>query len=237
MYQGQHQYGGAPLQKKFKIGASIASAGIPVIDGTAGVIPCTTTDGADSPGLGLDTATYSTTQATVLAAGGEALVTVSTRPDLVIRARISGGATDGTAAVILTNTAASSAGTTITDATNVGSATTATGIVYCLTGANRGQSRIITTFNSGSDIVVTVPFTRTIAVGDTFLQLPFSKEPGAGAGNVQATTLFTEANQAIAAGTGLVVAVTETEVDLDNARTNSFVHFLMADHAYGAATL
>jgi hypothetical protein len=237
MFAGAHQYGGAPLLKKFKIGASVASAGIPLIDGTAGVIPCTTTDAADTPGLGLDTATYSTTQATVLAAGGEQLVTVSTRADLVLRARISGAATDGTTAILQTNTTASAGGTVVTDATNVGTADFSTGSIYCITGANKGQSRIITSFSSATSFTVTVPFTRAIAVGDTFIALPFAKEPGTGCGNIQATTLFTEANQAIVSGTGLVVTTVDVEIDYENARNNSFVHFLLADHLYAASTI
>ena len=233
MQESGHLCGGAGLHKKFKIGASIVSAGIPVIDGTAGVIPCTTTDAADTPGLGLDTATYSTTQATVLAAGDEAFVTVSIRPDLIIKALMSGGATEGTALTTLSNTSASAGGTTITDA-DVGTATPVTGTVWCVTGNNRGQSRIITTFNSAQDIVVTVPFTRTIAVGDTFHQCPWAKEPGAGAGNVQTTTLFTQADATIVAGTGLVAAVVDLEL---KGSTDSYVLFITPDHAYGTVTL
>ena len=233
MRQGGYLSGGGQYVKQFKIGASIVNVGVPVIDGTAGVIPCTTTDAADAAGLGLDTAVYSTTQATVLAAGGEDFVSVDVRPDLVIKARACGGATDGTALVTLSNTAASSAGTTITDA-DVGTASVATGTVWCVTGANRGQSRIITTFNSAQDVVVTVPFTRTIAVGDTFHAVPWAKEPGTGAGNVQATTLFTEGDATIVAGTGLVAAVVDLEMlgSLDSA-----VLFILADHMYQSATL
>ena len=234
MQEGGHICGGAPYQTKFKIGATIANVGVPVIDGTAGVIPCTTTDAADTPGLGLDTAAYTTTQATLLTQGNEYFVTVSRRPDLIIRARMSGAATDGTALTTLTNTAASAGGTTITDAGEVGTASMATGTIWCTGGNNKGQSRIITTFNSASDEVVTVPFTRAIAVGDTFHQCPWAKEPGAGAGNVQATTLFTEADALIVAGTGLVATVVDLEM---NGPLDSYVTFILADHVFGAVTL
>lgn len=232
MRLGYHLCGGGELLKQYKIGASIA-AGVPVIDGTAGVIPVTTTDAADNAGLAMDAATYTTTQATLLANGGEDFVSVNIRPDLVIWARACGGATEGTALVTLSNTSASSAGTTITDA-DVGTASVATGTVWCVTGANRGQSRIITTFNSAQDVVVTVPFTRTIAVGDTFHAVPWAKEPGAGAGNVQATTAFLEGDATIVAGTGLVAAVVDLEM---RGSLDSAVLFTLADHMYGVVTL
>ena len=233
MIQGGYVGGTSATTRKYKIGASIANAGIPVIDGTAGVIPCTTTDGADTPGLGLDTATYSTTQATVLAAGGEAFVTVATNPLSLVKARLSGAATDGTALTTVTNTSASAGGTTVTSA-SVGTASSATGTVWCISGANVGQSRIITTFNSGASVVVTVPFTRAIAVGDVFLWAPMAPEPGAGCGNAQATTLFTEIDASIVAGTGLVVTTYGLEM---NGISDSYVLFLLQDHLFNVATI
>lgn len=224
-----HLCGGAGVLRKVKAGASFANAGIGAIDGTAGAIPVTTTDGADAYGLALDTATYSTTQG-----DAEGLVTIDIRPDLVIRARMSGGATEGTALTTLSNTLAETAGTTVTDA-DVGTASSATGTLWCTKGANVGQSRIITTFNSATDVVVTVPFKNDIAAGDEFLWCPYNAcDAGAGGGNVQTTTLFTEANAAIVAGTGLVAAVCDLEL---NGRLDSYVQFILADHAFGTATL
>ena len=136
--------------------------------------------------------------------------------------------------VLLTNTSASAGGTTITDATNVGTATTASGTVWCISGNNVGQSRRIITFNSASNIVVTVPFPNAIAVGDTFLQVPWSIEPGVGCGNVQSSTLFTQADQTIAAGTGGVATVTWIE---QNGRSDSYVLFQLQDQLYKDATI
>jgi hypothetical protein len=232
MIAAGHLNGGGALQRKLKLGASVVSVGVPLIDGTAGVLPCTTTDGADTPGLGLDTGTYSTAQGSTHAEG---LVTCSMRPDLIIKALMSGGATEGTALPLLTNTAASTDGTTVSDATNVGTASMATGTLWCIKGANVGQSRVITTFNSATSEVVTVSFLQDIAVGDQFLQCPWSVAPvGAGGGNVQTTTLFTQADATIVAGTGLVAAVVDLEL---NGRTDSAVLFIMPDHVYNVATL
>jgi hypothetical protein len=228
MNQSSYLSGNAAVLSKFKIGASILSAGIPVIDGTAGVIPCTTTDAADTPGLALELATYSTTQG-----DAEGIVTVDVHPGLIISARMSGGATENTALTTLSNTSISTAGTTVTDA-DVGTATMVSGYVWCISGANKGQSRIATTFNSAASVVVTVPFLNDIAVGDEFLWSPFAKEPGAGCGNVQTTTLFTQADASIVAGTGLVTVVTDVEM---NGASDSAVRFLLQDHLYGTATL
>jgi hypothetical protein len=233
MLQGGYIGATSPVTKKFAIGASIASAGIPVIDGAAGVVPCTTTDGADTPGLGLDTATYSTVQATILAAGDQAFVTVNTNPQLILKARMSGSATEGTALTTLVNTSASAGGTVVTDA-DVGTATMASGRLWCISGNNVGQWRMCTSFSSGVSATVTAPFTRAIAVGDEFLWAPFTAEPGAGCGNVQTTTLFTEADASIAAGTGLVTATYDIEM---NGALNSHVLFQLQDHIYGTATL
>ena len=225
-----HLSGGAGLHKRFKIGATIANAGIPVIAGTAGVIPATTTTMTDTPGLGLDAATYSTAQG---ATHAEGIVTVSVRPDLVIRALMSGGATEGTALPLLVNTLASTDGLLVSDA-DVGTASMATGTMWCIRGANVGQSRIITTFNSATSIVPTVAFLYDIPVGDEFLQCPWAKEPGTGAGNLQMTTLFTQADALIVAGTGGVVAVVELEL---NGRGDSYVQYVALDHIYNVATL
>src|SRR3990167_8646780 len=113
MFDSGHLGGGASLRKRYKIGATIATAGIPLIsDGTtfAGIVPCTTTNLDFTHGLGLDTGTYSTVQG-----DAEGLVTVSVRPDLIVRALMSGGATAGTALTLLSNTAASAGGTVVSD--------------------------------------------------------------------------------------------------------------------------
>ena len=224
--------GGAPVLKKFKLGASVANAGIPVIVDASNdfgeCIPCTTTSFADTWGLAVDTGTYTTTQAAT-----EGVVTVCINPDLIVRALLSGGATEGTALQALITTSASAGGTTITDA-DVGTATSVAGTCWCASGNNVGQSRIITTFNSAVSIVVTVPFPRAIATTDTYHQCPFSRNGSAGSGNAQTTTLFTQVDASIVAGTGGEVAIVDLEL---NGASDSYVLFVLADHALKVVTV
>ena len=189
-----HLGGGGPLNKRFRVAASIANAGIPIIavTDTTGVRPATTTSFADTPGLGLDTATYSATQGSTHAEG---LVTVSVRPDVIVKALMSGGATEGTALALLSNTATSTDGLTITDA-DVGTNDMVSGTVWCISGANVGQSRAITTHTGSTSFAVVVAFLNDIAVSDEFLFCPYSNYgTGAanldGVGNLQTSTLFT----------------------------------------------
>jgi hypothetical protein len=233
MLESGHLGGGAGVHRDYKIGASFASVGVIAIDGTAGVIPCTTTDFGDTPGLALHTATYSTTQG-----DAEGLVKVSVRPDLIIKALMSGGATEGTALTLLANTVADTAGLTITDA-DVGAADMDSGTVWCTKGANVGQSRLITTHTGSTSFAVTVPFLNDIAVGDEFLFCPWGMQGSGsagsdGVGNVQATTNFTQADASIASGTGGVATVVDLEL---NGRTDSAVLFVLADHIFGVATV
>lgn len=221
--------GGSYFPMRLKIGATIANRGTILVDSTAGEVgPCLTTDFADSYGISLGTATYTTSQSASMVEG---VVDADANPFAVIQARMSGSSTTGTALTVLSNTSASSAGTTITDA-DVGTATFVQGLIYCLSGANAGLSRIVTTFNSATSAVVTVPFPRTIAVGDTFLWSPYSRMQPA-AGNLQATaTDFIDADASIAAGTGGVVAVTEV---IFGTAAASYVQFILGDHALSVA--
>lgn len=233
MFNSYHLYGGAAVLKKLKVGATV-SAGTPTISDTTNnygeVIPATTTTATDTHGIALDTGTYTTTQATDMVEG---VVTCDVRPDTVVKARVSGGATAGTDMTKLSNTSASAGGTTITDA-DVGTADMVSGTVWrLLPGGAHGESRIITTHNSGTSFVVTVPFSTAIAVGDEFLFVPFSNV-GDGGGNVQFTSDFTEANGAIAAGTGAVASVVDLKLKTE---TNTEVEFVFTDHALNNDTL
>lgn len=229
MYAAHILSGSAVILKKFKLGATVATAGIPVIADLTNdygeVIPATTTSMANTPGLGIDTGTYSATQGQT-----EGVVTVIVNPDLVVRSRLSGGATEGTNLVLLSNTSANGAGTTITDG-DVGTASTAGGIVWCLSGNNVGLSRVITTFNSGANIVVTVPFPRTIAVGDTFVQSPLGR--GGSGGNMQLTSAFYETDNTIVVGNGGEANFFDLEM---NGVADSYILFLFNDHLFGQAS-
>ena len=223
-------YGTAPVIKKMKVGATV-NVGVMTLENAAGgLLPCTTTSAVGSYGVSLDTGTYTTTQGDT-----EGVVSLDIRPHNVIRARMSGGATEGTDLTTLSNTAAESAGTTITDA-DTGSADMDSGSVWRLVkgdgaGNQTDESRIITTHNSATDFVVTVPFLQDIAAADEFLFCPWSIGTD-GNGNVQTSTAFTEADATIASGTGTVAAVVEI---IPRGAGNSYVDFLNGDHALNFA--
>lgn len=220
-------YGGGALVRKYKTGAAIAKGVMTLENAGGGLLPCTTTSAIGSYGLSLDAGTYSTTQGDV-----EGTVSVDIKPHNVIRAKISGGATEGTSMTVLSNTAAETAGTTVTDA-DVGTADMDSGTVWRLVADNQpsDESRIITTHNSATDFVVTVPFLQDIAAADEFLFAPYSIGTD-GNGNVQTTTAFTEADGSIASGTGTVAVVVDL---LTRGKDNSYVEFLNADHALNYA--
>ena len=234
MQVGGHLSGGAGIERAYKISASFANAGVPTRAGATatGIRPVSTTSFADSVGLAIDTGTYSTTQG-----DAEGLVRVQVRPDLVIKALMAGAAAEGTAMILLSNTAAETAGTVVTDA-DVGTADMVSGTLWCIAGANVGQSRVITTHSASTSFTVTVPFLNDIAAADEFLFCPWSLQGDGvadldGVGNLQTSTLFTQANAAIASGTGGAAVIVDLEL---NRRTDSAVHFILQDHHLLQAT-
>ena len=224
-----HMNGGATLKQKYKLGASVARAGIPCMMTAHNVTTFSTTDGLDAIGLSLDAGTYSTTQG-----DAEGLVSIDVRSDTVISMAISGGATEGTALQAIVNTVAETAGTTVTDG-DVSSNDMDGGLIWCTGGANAGQSRTITTFNTSTSAVVTVPFKNDIASGDSFLITPFNKHgDGAGSGSdgtgwIQLTTNLYQADASIATGTGVEVVVVDVVTD---SASNSQVYFKLRDHIF-----
>jgi hypothetical protein len=172
--------GAAPLVKKFKVGATpnFAVAGAPAVvaaSADAGVVPVTSGTVGITVGLALDTSTYTTNQATVLASG-DAQVSVVVNPDAVVRFRVSGSSTAGTAIATVTNSVASTGGTavTITSGDPIPNSTTTKldGTLICISGNNVGLRRRITTV-SATVYTVLVPFPYTIAAGDKFLALAY----------------------------------------------------------------
>lgn len=241
MYESGHLAGGAAVLQKYKLGAAMANAGVIAIGGAGtslGVIPCTTTSFDAAFGLSVDQATYTTTQATIDTNAGDSLVTVSKRPDLIIGALMSGGATEGTVLVTLSNTSASAGGTVVSD-TDVAANDMDGGIIWCISGANVGQSRGITSMTASVSATVTVPFPRAIAVGDTFLMAPYNTA-GTGAagadgpGWVQTSTLFTQADATIASGTGGESVVHDLIL---RGASDSYVLFTLRLHAHNSASM
>lgn len=233
--------GGAPVFKRYKIQASFATAGIMTI-GTAttesGLANATTTAVTNTCGLTVDTATYTTTKAATMTEG---VVTVMINPDLVSKWKMTNGATAGTAMVVTTASAAQSNGLDVTITTGdpaPNNPQMIDGTLVCISGANAGQSRLITA-SSATKATVTVPFANSIVSGDVFLIVPWSATPGNVAKVVNFTTNLAEARHDIAVATGAAMRPVELNFDLSgasNAKNNSFLLAYADDHVFGTTT-
>lgn len=156
-------------------------------------------------------------------------------PHLVIEYRMSGGATAGTSLSNQDETTGSAGGTVVTTGAEWSSPTVDEGVVWANQGgvnANQGQYRKVTSVSSTAG-TVTVPFDRAIAVGDDFLRAPYwILDPTAK--TIQFTSDLTEANAAIAVGTGGAMAVVGFRL---NGVADSYVLACSNDHALNIATL
>jgi hypothetical protein len=201
----------------------------------------TTTGAADYMGLAIDTVAYGTVQAAFdgfpgyRQTGEEGTVGILFDPFQLIKSRVAGGATAGTAlngtapANIQTNTVADPTGLIIT-AAEVGTVDMDGGLVIGRTGNNGGVVKRLTTHTNSVDNRVIEPFPRTIAVGDTFIRVPFSKS----ALTVQLTaTVFTEVDGTIAYGTGAPFGVLDVAFDIVDDEV--YVRMMARDHYLNAS--
>lgn len=173
--------GSAPFLRKYKISASVATAGVPIVvggTGVAGVTPQLTQGSMPKVvGISVDTGTYTTTQSASMIEG---VCTTVINPDAVYAWLLS-GSTAGTSGVALastTNSAAASSGLTHTITTGdaaPNSPTMLDGTILYITGNNVGLSRRITSVTA-TTAVVTVPFPNTIAAGDVAVLLPYNMD-------------------------------------------------------------
>ena len=226
--------GNAPVIKRFKVGATIA-AGHGVLErSTAGVAAQTTTSLADAVGMSIDLGTYTTTQSASMTEG---VVSTIINPDAVYRSLMVSAATGNTQLALTTNSAAATNGLTITITTGdaaPNSPEMAGGLAYCVSGNNVGESRVITS-TGATTATLTVPFRYTIAVGDTFILVPWSA-PGTSSGTATFTTdlLAVRGDQA---GTGTAtLQVADVEIDVNAPRSNSKLLWLINDHVYNNLT-
>ena len=148
-----------------------------------------------------NSSTYTTTIATIKANGAPGRVqVVLIRPfDTLLKGPICYTAY-GTAPTVLTNTTASTAGTTLTHTSTVTDTADDLATLYMRTGANAGLSRVITTVNTTSQ-VATIPFPNTIAVGDTGLKVACVL--GFGAMNIIATADCIDGDNALSSHWGV----------------------------------
>lgn len=230
------QGGSYPLKMGFQINETLANAGIPVLApgaNNAGVQISTTGSWANAVGVTLDAATYVTAQQTD-GSSAEREVDVVISSTAVFRALMSGGATEGTALSLFTVTTASSTGLDIVTGDNFTDFDD--GVIWGYDGANVSQKRNIG-IGDATDATVTVAFDHDTVVGDNFLAASYWFLSDV-AGQIQTTTLLTQANASIAGGTGGAGLIIDMELgDLSNeGRTNSFVLFKFDDHKLSGNT-
>lgn len=170
--------GHSPVSRVFQIGEAMANAGVPVLvggAGNAGLSLASTTAASDLVGITENKqATLVTAQQTDNS-DPERTISVITNSDAIYRARLSGGATSGTDLTTHTVTTASTDGLVVTaSASAFDSPELDEGTIHCISGANVGISRKITS-TSGSAATVTVAFPNDINVGDTFIAVPYAE--------------------------------------------------------------
>lgn len=224
--------------KKYKVAETMATPGIVVLDaaaGAAGIGKASTTASANSVGVTVDTTTYSTAPA----AGAEGVVTVIVNPNAVWRLHMSGAATAGTALLIMTEATGGSktANTITTGDVAPNSPNMDEGQIVCISGANAGQIRKVTS-TSATVATVTVGWYNNNAIGDIFMLLPYTPADVAG-NNIQLTTNLDEADASIVVGTGAAFRIVDLEIDFGNvtaARNNSYVHATLDDHIFNVTT-
>ena len=234
--------GSTAIVKRYQVAATKATAGVPVLvpaAGGSGVVVATTTSTANSVGVTIDTSnanrrgqvvgstTYVTAQQTDNADTERAVATII-NPFAVYALLMSGGATEGTAMILHTAVSGGSDGLSFVSDVNTDSPEMADGTFFCLTGANAGMARKLTS-NSTTTQTFVVAWPRDIAAGDTFILAPYSDLFGV---KVQLTTLLTGADASIAVGTGAALKPIEMKWD---GRTNSYLEAVLADSVFTAA--
>ncbi len=231
MHVAGYLSGNAAVLKSYQVNATVSNTGIPMLAAAgdeAGLDLPTTTNAVDMVGLNFDVATYGTAQV----AGGspEAKVRVDIRPDAILWARMSGGAAEGTAIPLLTETLASTDGLVATIG-DVQTVETDGGALFAYDGSNAGQIRKVTTSSTVAATVL-VAFDNNTAVGDNFFRMPFWPMDAA-SGTVDLSTVFTEVDISTAVGTDNA-ALTPIEIGaLDISREGtlkSYVLLVADDH-------
>lgn len=223
--------GTGPFIKKYQAGVTMATAGVPVTanpDTTGGLALATTTAAVLCVGVTLDTNTLVTAQQSDNS-DPERLVSVIINPFAVYRAKLSGGATENTALGTLTETLGSATGLLVTFAT--ASNAMDNGSIWGYSGANPGIGRKNIT-GTTTTAVPHVAFPQDIAIGDTFIQLPFWY---CSDHYVQLTTALSQVDASVDTDTDNAnFRVVELDVRdaSDSGTTNSFVYLVVADHMF-----
>ena len=228
--------GGAPRLQNFQIAQTVNNVGIPLLASTGaepGLDEPTTINASDMVGINYDTATFVTAQQTD-GTSAERTVRVCINPDAVLKARLSGDGTTGTALGVRTVTAADAAGTVVTTDDDWTNPSYDSGAIWGYSGANTGQLRKITSVGVTA-ATVTVPFDQDTVVGDEFLRAPFW--PGdLDSDNVTLTSDFREvdASAAVSAAAAVLVPIQLLFQDKGGeGDIGSFVLLQAGDHHFG----
>ena len=234
-YQFDLTGGSSAVVKRYQVAATNTTVGMPFLvpaGSGSGIVVATTTGAAKAVGVNVDTAgTYVTAQQTD-SADTERSCGIILSPFAVYSLLMTGGATEGTAMVLHTAASGGSDGLTIVSDVNTDSPELDEGTCFCLSGANVGVSRKITS-NSTTTMTFTVAWPRDVAAGDTFVVAPYNPLQGIA---LQLTTLLTQADASIAVGTGAAFKTIELKFNdaSHEGRTNSYVYAMLANHVMSA---
>lgn len=226
--------GGAPVIKKYQIGEAMANSGVPVevaTAGVAGIVLVETTTALDLVGITLDAqATLVTAQQTDNSDPARE-VSVVINPDILIRAKLSGGATEDTA--LLTGTVDTASTTGLDVNTEIDYTNFDEGSIFCFSGANTDILRRIGV-GDATDATVVVAFPLDIAVGDVFLHVPYGLVSDQ---FVQLTTALTQLDASATVDTdnnNFRIIELDMRDSSDDGRNNSFAIITPFDHLFAA---
>lgn len=218
---------GAFVAMQFQIEDSFGIAGIPAILGAAadgGVQTSATTGPAAGLGIAINAQTAINTAA---------LVTVVVNPDLVCRAKLSGGSASDTALAAFTATTGSANTNVVTTASPSApnSPDLDDGTIWPYSGSLVGNSYRAVTAADGTTFTVANVWSSVPVSGDEFLAIA-CPAPGGLIGFVTLTTELDQVDATDDAATANWVVLGGEYNDLGNdGTTNSFIHVVMTDHA------
>lgn len=228
--------GSTTVLKKYHVAATNAVVGRPYLktaDGGVGVVLGTVSGAVDFIGVNIDApGTYAAGQNSDGSENAKT-VTLIINPLAVYKARLSGGATDGTALTAHTVTTASTDGLTAThSAFDVSSPDLDEGTIWGYSGANAGIARKITGTSTTATTVI-LAFPRDDAVGDQYLHCNVHPTRSI---LVQLTTNCTEVDATAALSSDATAVTTELLLNdiAGNGTTTSYAFIQFCDSLFGA---
>ena len=234
-YQYDLAGGSTPVIKRYQVAATNTVIGVPYLvpaGSGSGIVLATTTGAAKAVGVNIDAAgTYVTAQQSDNS-DTERATGIILSPFAVYAMPMNGGASNGTAMVLHTAASGGSDGLTIVSDVNTDSPELDEGTCFCLSGANVGISRKITS-NSTTTMTFTVAWPRDVNANDTFVVAPYNPLQGI---TLQLTTTLDQADASIAVGTGAAFKTVELKFNdaSHEGRTNSYVYAVLANHVFSA---